>query len=75
MNYHITDNFSRAVALKEIPTVDYAALYDDLLERLKQERYHVAHYFALPDGSLLRFYIGRLDDQEHPIMLASFPMD
>ena len=75
MNYHITDNFSRAVALKEIPTVDYAALYDDLRERLKQERYHVAHYFALPDGSLLRFYIVLLDDQEHRIMLASFTMD
>lgn len=75
MNYHITDNFSRAVALKEIPTVDYAALYDDLRERLKQERYHVAHYFALPDGSLLRFYIVLLDDEEHRIMLASFTMD
>ena len=75
MNYHITDNFSRAVALKEIPTVDYAALYDDLRERLKQERYHVAHYFALPDGPLLRFYIVLLDDQEHRIMIASFTMD
>ena len=75
MNYHITDNFSRAVALKEIPTVDYAALYDDLRERLKQERYHVAHYFALPDGPLLRFYIVLLDDEVHRIMLASFTMD
>ncbi len=75
MNYHITDNFSHAVALKEIPTVEYAALYADLRERLKQERYHVAHYFALPDGSLLRFYIIVLDDEEHRIMLASFTMD
>ena len=55
MNYHIIDNISRAVALKDIPTVGYAALYDDLRERLKQERYHVAHYFALPDDSQLRF--------------------
>ena len=45
LRQHICD----AVALKDIPTVGYAALYDDLRERLKQERYHVAHYFALPD--------------------------
>ncbi len=75
MNYHIIDNISRAVALKDIPTVGYAALYDDLRERLKQERYHVAHYFALPDDSQLRFYIILLDDEEHRIMLASFTMD
>ena len=75
MNYHIIDNISRAVALKDIPTVGYAALYDDLRERLKQERYHVAHYFALPDDSQLRFYVILLDDEEHRIMLASFTMD
>lgn len=75
MNYHIIDNISRAVALKDIPTVGYAALYDDLRERLKQERYHVAHYFALPDDSQLRFYIILLDDEKHRIMLASFTMD
>ena len=75
MNYHIIDNISRAVALKDIPTVGYAALYDDLRERLKQERYHVAHYFALPDDSQLRFYLILLDDEEHRIMLASFTMD
>ena len=75
MNYHIIDNTSRAVALKDIPTVEYAALYGDLRERLKQERYHVAHYFALPDADRLRFYLILLDDETHRIMLASFTMD
>ncbi len=75
MNYHIIDNTSRAVALNDIPTVDYAALYDDLRERLKQERYHVAHYFALPDNDRLRFFVILLDDEQHRIMLASFVMD
>lgn len=75
MNYHIIDNTSRAVALNDIPTVDYAALYDDLRERLKQERYHMAHYFALPDNDRLRFFVILLDDEQHRIMLASFVMD
>lgn len=75
MNYHISDNLSAAVALKDIPEVEYAALYDDLKDRLKQEQYHVAHYFALPDKNCLRFYIVVLDDAEHKILTASFVMD
>ena len=76
MNYYITNNTAtQAVAIKDIPEVDYAALYDDLKERLKQEQYHVAHYFATPDGEHLRFYILLLDDAEHKVMIASFTME
>ena len=57
MNYYITDNLAGSVSLKDIPEVEYAALYNDLKERLKQDSYHVAHYFATPDGNRLRFYI------------------
>lgn len=75
MIYHITDNMADAVALKDIPEVDYAALYNDLKERLQDERYHVAHYFAAPDGTRLKFYLILLDDKQHSVMLSSFAMD
>ncbi|MBP3290359.1 MAG: NADH-quinone oxidoreductase subunit C [Alistipes sp.] len=75
MNYHITDNLAGAIALKDIPEVEYAALYEDLKERLTLDRFHVAHYFAVPDNNQLRFYIIVLDDAEHKIMTASFSME
>ena len=75
MNYHIIDNTATAVALKDIPEVGYAELYEDLKERLTNSRYHVAHYFATPDENRLRFYIIVLDDAEQKIMVASFAMD
>ena len=75
MIYHITDNMAEAIALKDIPEVDYAALYNDLKERLQDELYHVAHYFATPDGTRLKFYMILLDDHEHKAMLSSLAMD
>ena len=75
MNYYITDNLAGSVSLKDIPEVEYAALYNDLKERLKQDSYHVAHYFATPDGNRLRFYILLLDDATHKVMVASFSME
>ncbi len=75
MNYYITDNLAGFVSLKDIPEVEYAALYNDLEERLKQDSYHVAHYFATPNGNRLRFYILLLDDAAHKVMVASFSME
>ena len=75
MNYYITDNLAGAISLKDIPEVEYAALYNDLKERLKQDNYHVAHYFATPDGNNLRFYLILLDDAEHKVMVATFAME
>ncbi len=75
MIYHITDNRASAVALKDIPEVDYAAIYNDLKERLGDERYHIAHYFATPESSRLKFYIILLDDKEQRVMLSSFAME
>lgn len=75
MNYYVTDNTAPSVALADIPEVSYAAFYDDLTEKLAQPRYHVAHYFALPDGERLRFYLVLLDDAESRILLASHAME
>ena len=75
MIYYITDNKASAVALSDIPEVGYAALYEDLKERLGGERYHVAHYFATPEDTRLKFYIILLDDAEHKVMISSFAMD
>lgn len=75
MIYYITDNCSQAVALKDIPEVEYAALYNDLKERLQESQYHVAHYFATPADNRLKFYIILLDDKQQRVMLSSFAMD
>lgn len=76
MNYYITDNTAHAsIALQDIPEVEYATLYEDLKIRLVEERYHVAHYFALPEQNRLMFYIILLDDEEHRTMVARFAME
>ena len=75
MIYYITDNISGAITLTDIPEVEYAALYNDLKERLQEEKYHVAHYFATPEGNRLKFYILLLDDEQHKVMISSFSMD
>lgn len=72
--YFITDNTSAAVPLDQIPEVAYGELYDDLADRLAQERYHMAHYFAREEGERLRFYVILLDDADHKIMISSFAM-
>lgn len=75
MIYYITDNQQASIALKDIPDVGYATLYEDLKERLKQSQYHVAHYFARAEADRLRFYMLLLDDQQHRVMISSFTMD
>ena len=75
MIYYTTDNLAASVELKDVPDVGYAALYEDLSERLKQRRYHVVHYFAVPDGEALRFYLLLADDEEHRVMISSFRME
>ncbi|MEG0499416.1 MAG: NADH-quinone oxidoreductase subunit C, partial [Alistipes sp.] len=65
-----------AVRLNEIPTVSYADFYADVAEKLRLERYHVAHYFALMEQqSRLRFYCLLLDDQTAEVLITSFTMD
>ena len=73
--YYTTDNTAKAVLTKDIPEVCYADLYEDLCQRMKQVRYHVAHYFALPQENRLRFYCILLDDEQHQILLTSHSMD
>lgn len=75
MKYYITDNCATAVELKDIPEVEYAALYEDLKERLQEEHYHVAHYFARTEENRLKFYLILLDDKEQKIMISSFAME
>ena len=75
MKYFITDNPNAAVAIADIPEVEYAALYEDLKLRLADSRYHVAHYFARPEENRLKFYLILLDDVEHKIMVSSFAME
>ena len=70
MKYYITDNCATAVELKDIPEVEYAALYEDLKERLQEEHYHVAHYFARTEENRLKFYLILLDDKEQKIMIS-----
>ena len=71
MKYLTTDNTSGAVRLKDIPEAAYAAFYDDLATKLADPRYHVAHYFALPDEGRMRFYCLLLDDQTGQLLVTS----
>ena len=72
MHYYVTDNRAACVPLNEIPTAGYAEFYEDLAERLADERYHIGHYFTLPDGDVLRAYCLLLDDTEHRVLVASY---
>ncbi len=75
MTWYITDNRADAVALHDIPEVSYAEFHADLDARLGDPRYHVAHYFALPDGDRMRFVCLLLDDAEHRVLIASHTME
>ncbi len=75
MTWYITDNCAGAVALRDIPEVPYAEFYDEMAACLADPRYHVAHYFALPDGDCMRFICLLLDDTEHRILIASHSME
>ena len=75
MKYLTTDNTSGAVRLEDIPEVAYETFYDDLAAKLAEPRYHVAHYFALPDEGRMRFYCLLLDDQTGQLLVTSHTME
>ena len=41
--FYRTTNTASAVAIADIPVVEYEALYNDLKARMTDARYHVAH--------------------------------
>ena len=76
MEYYITDNHSGAVALSQIPLVDFAVLRDDLARRLADERHHIGHMFARTESDgRLRFYCLLLDDAASQVLIAAAEAD
>ena len=75
MNYYVTDNTGASVALNDIPEVSYAAFYEDLRVKLSDAGYHAAHYFALPSGDRMRFFLLLLDDAERRVLITSHATD
>ena len=75
IHYHITDNTAAAIPLRDIPEVSYADFYDDLCVKLADPRYHLAHYFALPEEGRMRFYALLLDDVASQVLVTSFATD
>lgn len=73
--YYTTNNRASAVALQDIPVVEYMELYHDLSERMHDTRYHVAHYFATEIESGLRFFMLVLDDETGEVLITSFIPD
>ena len=58
MNLYLkTNNIASAVKIADIPTVEYLDLYKDLVERMQDKRYHIAHYFATEVEKGLKFFI------------------
>ncbi|MBQ2142367.1 MAG: NADH dehydrogenase subunit, partial [Alistipes sp.] len=68
--FYRTNNTASAVAIADIPVVEYEALYNDLKERMADSRYHVAHYFATEVESGLRFYMILLDDKTGDVLVT-----
>ena len=73
--YYITNNTSSAVAISDIPVVEYVELYNDLKERMKDSRYHIGHYFATEIENGLKFYLILLDDMSGEVYITSFVPD
>ena len=73
--FYVTNNTATAVAIADIPVVDYVALYNDLKERMNDSRYHVGHYFATEVENGLKFYMILLDDQTGEVLITSFVPD
>ena len=73
--YYVTNNTASAVAIADIPQVDYVELYNDLKERMKDSNYHVAHYFATEIAQGLKFYMILLNDATHEVLVTSFVPD
>lgn len=73
--FYVTNNTASAVAIADIPVVDYVALYNDLKERMNDPRYHVGHYFATEVENGLKFYMILLDDQTGEVLITSFIPD
>lgn len=73
--YYVTNNTAAAVAIDDIPVVDYVELYNDLKERMSDSRYHVGHYFATEIEVGLRFYLILLDDESGEVLISSFIPD
>ena len=73
--YYITNNTSSAVAISDIPVVEYVELYNDLKERMKDSRYHIGHYFATEIDNGLKFYLILLDDMSGEVYITSFVPD
>ena len=70
-----TNNRASAVAISDIPVVDYAELYADLRDRMCDTRYHVGHYFATEIENGLKFYMLLLDDATGEVLITSFIPD
>ena len=73
--YYTTNNRASAVALQDIPVVEYMELDHDLSERMHDTRYHVAHYFATEIENGLRFFMLVLDDETGEVLITSFIPD
>ena len=73
--YHITTNTASAVAIADIPEVDYVELYNDLKERMADSNYHVAHYFATEIAQGLKFYMILANDATAEVLITSFVPD
>lgn len=73
MKYYTTNNTAPSVRLDEISVVSYAEFFEDMDRKLGQERYHIGHYFALPErDERLRMFCLLLDDRTSEVLLTSY---
>ncbi len=60
-----------AIALNEIPVVDYNEFYDRCRSLLQHEQNHCLNYFGWPDGKKIRYFCLIADDKQHSIYVLS----
>ena len=64
-------NSTRYINIEEIPTMDYTEFYNDVVEMLTDERYHIGDYFGYSTLEGLKLIAIILDDKSSEVVIAS----
>ncbi|MFI3331174.1 MAG: NADH dehydrogenase subunit [Rikenellaceae bacterium] len=75
-NWLTTYNNAGAVSLEDIPQIEYHELRAELVQMLKSEDNHLAHYFAVPfKESYFKMFVIVLCDSDKSINISSYKYD
>lgn len=64
-------NSAKAIDIAQIPTLDYTEFYDDVINMLLDENYHIGDYFGYSTLEGLKLISLILDDSNGEVLIAS----